>query len=265
MGKMGKRFKVATYNANSIRSRLSLVIDWLKREKPDVLCLQETKVQDRDFPAQAFRDAGYHVVFRGEKARAGVAIASLEKPEKVAFGLSDGGPPDEDRLIRVTLWGIPIVNTYVPQGQEVESAMFKYKLAWLARLRDYFAHQFSPESPLLWCGDFNVAPEEIDVHDPKRLVNHVDFHPEARAALGRIRAWGFVDVFRRHHPGEPGQYTFWDYRVPKALERNLGWRVDHIWATTPLTERSVAAWIDREARRAEKPSDHTLLIAEFDL
>jgi exodeoxyribonuclease-3 len=262
---MSNRFKVATYNANSIRSRLSLVINWLNREKPDVLCLQETKVQDRDFPVPAFRAAGYHAVFRGEKARAGVAIASREEPKEVAFGLSQGGPADEDRLIRGTINGIPIVNTYVPQGQAVESPMFQYKLEWLARLRDYFANYFSPDKPLLWCGDFNVAPEEIDVHNPKRLINHVDFHPEARAALERIRGWGFVDVFRKHHPGELGQYTFWDYRVPGALNRNLGWRVDHIWATPPLGERSLASWIDREARRAEKPSDHTFLVAEFDV
>ncbi len=262
---MEKKFKVATFNANSIRSRLPLVLAWLARQRPDVLCLQETKVQDKDFPKDAFEEAGYHVVFRGEKRGAGVAIASLVEPEDVAFGLDDGGPPDEARLIRATVRGIPIVNTYVPQGRSPDHEMFRYKLEWLSRLRDYFARHFSPEEPLLWCGDFNVAPEEIDVHNPVRLKNHVDFHPEARAALARIKEWGFVDVFRLHHPGEPGQYTFWDYRVPSALERNLGWRVDHIWATRPLAEKSVAAWIDREARKAEKPSDHTFLVAEFAL
>ncbi|HEU68386.1 MAG TPA: exodeoxyribonuclease III [Candidatus Acetothermia bacterium] len=256
-------FKVATFNANSVRSRLPLLADWLDREKPDVLCLQETKVRDPDFPAEFFRERGYHILFRGQKAHAGVALASRAEPADIRYGLDDGGPPDEARLIRATVAGIPIVNTYVPQGQSVDSPLFSYKLEWLARMRDYFARQFSPEEPLLWCGDFNVALEEIDVHDPKRLVNHVDFHPEARAALARVRAWGFVDVFRKHHPGEPGQYTFWDYRVAGALERNVGWRVDHIWATRPLAQRSVRSWIDREARRAEKPSDHTFLVAEF--
>ncbi|NOX44312.1 MAG: exodeoxyribonuclease III [Caldiserica bacterium] len=262
---MGKRFVVATYNCNSIRARLPLVLRWIDAHRPDVLCLQETKVPDEEFPADAFRKAGYHVVFRGKKGGAGVAIASVAEPRDVAFGLDDGGPPDEERLIRVAIEGIPIVNTYVPQGRSVDHPMFRYKLEWLARLLDYFERHFSPREPLLWCGDFNVAPEEIDVHNPVRLVNHVDFHPQARAALERIRAWGFVDVFRVHHPGEPGQYTFWDYRVKGALERNLGWRVDHIWATAPLAEKSVAAWIDREARRAEKPSDHTFLVAEFEL
>ena len=258
-------FKLATFNANSIRSRLPLVLEWLSRNRPDVLCLQETKVQDPDFPKDAFEEAGYHVAFRGEKRGAGVAIAGLAELEDVTFGLDDGGPPDEARLIRATVRGIPIVNTYVPQGRSPDHEMFRYKLEWLARLRNYFERHFSPEAPLIWCGDFNVAPEEIDVHNPVRLRNHVDFHPEARAALARIKEWGFVDVFRKHHPGEPGQYTFWDYRVKGALERNLGWRVDHIWATRPLAEKSVAAWIDREARKAEKPSDHTFLVAEFAL
>ncbi|MCX7750227.1 MAG: exodeoxyribonuclease III [Candidatus Bipolaricaulota bacterium] len=258
-------FKVATFNANSVRSRLPLLAAWLRRERPDVLCLQETKVQDPDFPEGFFREQGYHVVFRGQKAHAGVAIASLAPPQDVRFGLDDGGPPDEARLVQATVRGIPIVNAYVPQGQSPDSPLFAYKLEWLERLRAYFARHFSPREPLLLCGDLNVAPEEIDVHDPKGLRDHVDFHPEARAALERVRAWGFVDVFRRHHPGEPGQYTFWDYRVRGALERNVGWRVDHIWATPPLAEKSVRSWIDREARRMEKPSDHTFLVAEFGL
>jgi len=262
---MARTFKVATFNANSVRSRMPVIRAWLAREKPDVLALQETKVQDHEFPAEAFREIGYHIVFRGQKAHAGVALASLVEPTDVAYGLDDGGPPDEPRLIRATVAGILIVNTYVPQGQSVDSPLFAYKIEWFKRLRDYFARHFSPDAPLLWCGDFNVAPEESDVHNPKRLVTHVDFHPQARAALAEVKGWGFVDVFRRHHPEEPGQYTFWDYRVAGALDRNVGWRVDHIWATRPLAERSVKSWIDRDARQVEKPSDHTFLVAEFSL
>jgi len=254
--------KAATYNANSIRSRLGLVMDWLRRETPDVLCLQETKVQDPDFPAEPIRDAGYHVVFRGQKAHAGVAIVSREEPQEVDFGLNG---EDEARLIRAVIGGITVVNTYVPQGRSPDSEHFQYKLEWLARLRAFFERHYSPGEPLLWMGDFNVAPEPIDVHDPKRLKNHADFHPEARAALERVREWGFVDVFRRHHPDELEQYTFWDYRVRNALERGLGWRVDHIWATEPLARQSTGAWIDVEARRTERPSDHTFLVAEFAL
>lgn len=257
-------FKIATYNANSIRSRITLVQDWLSRERPDVLCLQETKVQDQDFPQGAFTEIGYNIVFRGQKAYSGVAIAALEGPDDVSFGL-DSEPRDEARLIVATVHGVKIVDTYVPQGRSLDSEMFTYKLQWLARLRDYFAHNFSPASPLIWCGDLNVAPEEIDVHNPKRLAKHVDFHPQVREALARVTEWGLVDVFRRHHPDEPGQYTFWDYRVRGALERNLGWRVDHILATPSLAEKSTDAWIDREARAAKRPSDHTFLVAEFNL
>jgi exodeoxyribonuclease-3 len=257
--------KVVTFNANSIRTRLEQVVDWLGREASDVLCLQETKVQDPDFPAESFRAAGYHVVFRGQKAYAGVAIVSREEPQEVAFGLDDGKNADEARLIRAVIRGIPVVNTYVPQGRSPDSEHFQYKLEWLARLRAFFERHYSPQEPLLWVGDFNVAPEPIDVHDPKRLKDHVDFHPEARSALERVKEWGFVDVFRLHHPDEVEQYTFWDYRVRNALERGLGWRVDHIWATEPLARKSTHAWIDVEARRAERPSDHTFLVAEFAL
>jgi len=256
--------KVATFNVNSVRIRLELVLDWLLRERPDLLCLQETKVQDADFPTDAFVGIGYHVVFRGQKAYAGVAIASKDEPQEVSFGFDDGGEPDEARLMRAVIRGIPIVNTYVPQGRSLDSPHFQHKLDWFVRLRDLFDRHYSPEEPLLWLGDFNVAPEPIDVHDPKRLSRHVDFHLQVRAALQRVKDWGFVDVFRMHCP-EAEQYTFWDYRGRDAVERKLGWRVDHIWATRPLALKSTRAWIDVEARRAKRPSDHTFLLAEFEL
>ncbi len=260
---MHELFRVATFNANSLRVRLGIIADWLATHRPDALCVQETKVQDHDFPVDAFHTNGYHVAFRGQKSHAGVAVACRAKPEDIAFGLDDGDPPDEARLIRLTVSGVTIVNTYVPMGEKADSPKFTYKLEWLRRLRRYFERHFSPHEPLLWCGDFNVAPQKIDVHDPVRLKSHVDFHPESRAALEEVRAWGFVDVFRRHHPEEPEQYTFWDYRVRGALERGIGWRVDHIWATTPLAEHSVGSWIDVAPRRLEKPSDHTFLVADF--
>jgi exodeoxyribonuclease-3 len=256
--------KVATFNANSVRMRLELVLSWLQRQAPDVLCLQETKVQDADFPRDSFVDAGYHVVFRGQKAHAGVAIVSKQEPKDVSCGLDDGGEPDEARLIRAVIRGIPVVNTYVPQGRSADSPHFEYKLEWLARLRTWFNSHYSPQEPLLWMGDFNVAPEPIDVYDPKQLKKHVDFHPDAREALQQVKEWGFVDVFRKLCP-EPEHYTFWDYRVRNALDRNMGWRVDHIWASEPLAVKSTGAWIDVNARRAERPSDHTFLVAEFAL
>lgn len=258
-------FKVATYNCNSVRARLELVLDWLAREGPDMLCLQETKVQDTHFPVEGFRELGYHVVYRGQKAYAGVAMVSRDEPQEVSFGLDDGGQPDETRLISVRVRSLGIVTTYVPQGRTADSAHFRYKLMWLARLRAFFERHYTPDQHLLWTGDFNVAPDPMDVYDPKRLKKHVDFHPEARKALENVREWGFVDVFRLHHRAEPEHYTFWDYRVPNALERGMGWRVDHIWATEPLAQKSTNAWIDVDARRAERPSDHTVLVAEFAL
>jgi exodeoxyribonuclease-3 len=258
-------FKVATYNANSIRARMDLIIGWLEREHPDVVCVQETKVQDKDFPAEPIEEAGFHVVFKGQKAHAGVAIISRREAEDVAIGFDDGGEPDGPRLIRAVIAGIPVVNTYVPQGRSVSSEHFAYKLAWFDRLRDLFERHYAPDEPLLWMGDFNVAPQPIDIYDPQGLKGHVDFHPDAREALEKVRDWGFVDVFRRHHPDQEGHYTYYDYRARDPIERGVGWRVDHIWATEPLAEKSTASWIDLDARRAERPSDHTFLVAEFDL
>lgn len=258
------RLTVATYNVNSIRSRLHIVIPWLKTQRPDILCLQETKVEDARFPRQAFEEIGYHVVFKGEKQYNGVAIASLEKPADVSFGLDDDDPPDYSRLIRGVFSGVPILNTYVPQGGEPESEKFAYKLQWLKRLRNFIARHYRPQDPLILCGDINIAPEAIDVHDPKRLLGHVCFNPQVWAALKEIKSWGLTDVFRRHHPDEAGQYTFFDYRVPKTLERGLGWRIDHILATQAMADRSVGCHIDLAPRREEKPSDHTVLWAEFE-
>jgi exodeoxyribonuclease III len=254
--------KVATFNVNSLRMRLPIVQGWLQKESPDVLCFQETKVQDQDFPAEAFAQLGYHITFRGQKAYAGVAIATRLPPSDVRFGLDDGEEPDEARLIQLTVQGVSIVNTYVPQGQSIDLPQFQYKLRWLNRLRQHFERHASPLKPLIWLGDLNVAPEPIDVHDPQGNAKHVAFHPDVRNALQNVRDWGFVDILRKYHP-EPGQFTYWDYRIPSSLDRNLGWRVDHIWATHTLAGRSKNAWIDVGPRRAEKPSDHTVVVAEF--
>jgi len=257
-------FKIATFNANSIRARLDQILAWLDTERPDVLAVQETKVQDEDFPTEPIVDAGYHVIYRGQKAHAGVALISKVEPENVAAGLDDGGESDEARLIRADVEGLTVLNTYVPQGRDVDSPHFAYKLEWLARLRAYLERHFHPEQPLVWLGDMNVAPEEIDVHDPVRLQNHVDFHPDARRALQGVVEWGLIDLFRATHPDEPGHYTYWDYRTRDALERNLGWRVDHVFGTRPIAQRCTRAWIDVEARRAERPSDHTFLVVELE-
>lgn len=256
---------IATFNANSIRARLQQVLDWLRSHDPDLLCIQETRVQDADFPIQDFEEAGYCVAFRGQKAHAGVAMLSREEPQEVAFGLDDGDQPDEARLIRATIMGIPVVNTYVPQGRSLDSPHFEYKLEWFRRLRTFFQRHYSPQEPLLWVGDLNVASEPIDVYDPDKLKDYVDFHISARDALHVVIEWGLVDLFRMHHPEEPEQYTYWDYRLRNAAQRKMGWRIDHIMATRPLASRCVGAWIDVEARLVERPSDHTFLVAEFEL
>ena len=255
--------KIATFNVNSVRIRVNQVVRWLTREEPDFLCMQETKVVDEDFPARAFAKAGYHITFRGQKAYAGVAIASRGEPEEIFSGIDDGKPRDDARLLCIRAGGVTVIDTYVPQGRSLDSEHFAYKLEWLARFRKMLERRFAPDQRILWCGDFNVAPEPIDIYDPKRLKDHVDFHPLAREALEKVRTWGFVDVFRKLHPGEPGHYTYWDYRSANALKNNTGWRVDHIWATAPLAERASKAWIDVKARKVKRPSDHTLLVAEF--
>jgi exodeoxyribonuclease-3 len=257
-------FKVATFNTNSVRARLPILLAWLDKERPDVLALQETKTPDDQFPAVPFHALGYDVGFRGEKAYNGVALLAREPLLDLRFGLDDGGPADETRLVSATVRGVSIVNTYVPQGRATDDPMFPYKLDWFGRLRRYFDRRFSPRGLVLWMGDFNVAPEPIDVHDPKRLLGEIGFHPDEHAALAKVKAWGFEDVLRRHAAG-PGEYTFWDYRVKDGVARGKGWRVDHIWATAPLAKRSTRAWIDLAPRLAERPSDHTPVVAEFAL
>lgn len=256
--------KIATFNANGIRARLPLILEWLAKESPDVLCVQETKVRDADFPGQPLVDLGYHCSFRGQKSYNGVAILSRNRPEEVAYGFADRDDTEEPRLIRAKVLGIPVVNTYVPQGYAPESEKFQYKLQWLGRLRDYFSEHFEPTVPLLWAGDFNVAPEPIDVYDPEKLLGSVGFHPDEHRALSAVKEWGFVDVFRTHESRD-NMYTFWDYRIPEAVKRGLGWRIDHLWATPPLAEKSTRAWIDLAPRLSHKPSDHTVVVAEFDI
>jgi exodeoxyribonuclease-3 len=254
--------KIASFNVNSLRVRLLQVIRYLGENKPDVLCVQETKVQDVDFPTEAFKKTEYKYVFKGQKSYNGVAIFSRTKIKNVRFGLADG-PKDEARLVAAEIGGIVVVNTYIPQSYLPQSEKFQYKLKWFDRLLKFFKKNFDPAAPIVWVGDFNVAPQPIDVYDPEGLLGHVCFCPEVTDALNKVVQWGFVDVFRMHC-GEPGQYTFWDFRLPNAFKRNLGWRLDHIMATKPLAEKCTTCYIDRKPRASEKPSDHTPIVAEFD-
>ena len=256
--------RIATFNVNSIRSRLEIVLDWLAVNRPDVLCIQETKAPDGDFPADAIRQAGYEVVYRGEKSYNGVALLAKTAPQDVRFGLDDGGPEDATRLVCARIGGVHVVNTYVPQGRDIEHAMYRYKIEWLERLRRYFGRHFTPRQAVVWVGDLNVAPEPIDIHNSEQQANHVCYHTDVRQAFARTVGWGFEDVFRKYHP-EAGQYTYFDYRMRDAVAANRGWRIDHILATKPLAARSVRSWIDLKPRLSARPSDHTVLAAEFEV
>lgn len=254
--------KIATFNANSIRSRLPILCDWLVKHEPDVVGVQETKVQDEDFPLEAFETLGYHVVFRGEKSYNGVALISRERPEDVRFGFDDGGPRDETRLVRARFGGVEVVNTYVPQGRAVDHVMYRYKLSWYERLRSMFEQEYAAEDAVVWLGDMNIALKPEDVTQPQTKMNDPCFHEDARKAFLSTCSFGFEDLLRRHHPDET-LFSFFDYRVKDAVERNIGWRIDYILASRVLAERSVDCWIDLEPRREEKPSDHTFVVASF--
>ncbi|MBW1704587.1 MAG: exodeoxyribonuclease III [Deltaproteobacteria bacterium] len=253
--------KFATFNTNSVRARLPIIKDWLDREQPDVLCVQETKVQDKDFPAGPFEEAGYHVIFKGQKSYNGVAIISKLPPDDILLNLYDK-EDEQARFISARIGDIPVINVYVPQGFEAGTDKFAYKLAWLNDLLEHIKKSYDPAQPLLVAGDFNVALEPIDVFDPEKFKGEVGFHPDEQTILRQFLDWGLVDVFRKHEPAGD-HYTFWDYRIPNALKRKMGWRIDYILATVPLAEKTGNVRIDTEARLLEKPSDHTFLVAEF--
>ncbi len=255
--------RVATFNVNSIRSRLPHVLDWLQTHQPDYLALQETKVVDDLFPVAPLEEAGYHVTYRGQKAYNGVALLSRQPPDLVEFGFDDGLSADASRLLRADFGRLVIVNTYVPQGRAIDHPMFRYKVEWFRRLRDWFDQRLTPRRQVLWLGDMNVAHDPIDVHNPAERAKHVCYHNDARAAFAGTRAWGFIDTFRLHHP-EPGHYTFFDYRNPNNVDGGKGWRLDYILASPAMARRCTNAYIDLAPRRAPRPSDHTVLVAEFD-
>lgn len=256
------KLKIATFNINSIRIRQHDLIEWLQKDSIDIVALQETKVQDKDFPLENFTNAGYHVIYKGEKSRNGVAIISRNKATDYSFGLDDIGTTDEARLICATFGDLVLINTYVPQGREVGTDYFQYKLNWIRGMRSYLEKHFHKEQQILWLGDLNVAPLDIDVYDAKRLEGKVCFHPDEKAALKHVQDWGLTDLFRKHIP-EPGNYTFWDYRVTDALSRGIGWRIDHILATNSIAEKSKNAYVATELRKKERPSDHTPFVVEF--
>ena len=264
---LGDGFRIATFNVNSLKARLPIVERFLtSHAAPDVVCFQETKCQDAGFPAEFFAEIGYSAVFRGMKSYNGVAVVSKAAPDEVSFGFGDGEDREQDfaRLAVARFGALNVVCTYVPQGKEMNTPDFEYKLAFFSRLRRLFEKNFTTDDLLLWTGDINVAPTDIDVTHPENKRDHVCFSQEAKDALTGVLAWGLVDVFRKHRP-DAGEFSFWDYRVPKALERNIGWRIDHLFASGALASRSRDAYVARELRAMERPSDHTAVVGVFDL
>lgn len=261
---MPDSLKIATFNANSLRARLQIVLDWLEKEQPDVLAIQETKVQDHDFPKEAFTSRGWSVVFRGQKSYNGVAFVSKEPLAQVQDRLHPNSHQEDARFISCEYHGIRLFNTYIPQGYLIDSPKYQTKLNYFADLKKYFEKNLHPDIPALWMGDLNVALTEIDLANPEDNQDHVCFHIDARNALKKTMDGMWLDLFREKNK-EPGHYTFWDYRQPSTLVKNLGWRIDLILGTKPMVSRLKKIWIDKEPRKLEKPSDHTFLAAEFSM
>ena len=253
--------KIATWNVNSVLARLPQVVRWLEAASPDVLCMQETKCVDEKFPIDDFSGLGYHSESFGQAAYNGVAILSRIKCEQVCRGLPDDEEGAQSRVLAATIGGIRIVNVYTPNGQAVGAEKYYFKLEWLRRLRAFFDLHYQPSERVLLCGDFNVAPEDRDVHDPIMWRGRILFSDPEKEALLRVKQWGFVDAFRMHN-SEEKQFSWWDYRAG-AFRRNMGLRIDHVWVTEPLAKQTTGVVIDREPRRWEKPSDHAPVIAEI--
>jgi len=254
--------KIATWNVNSILARIPNVTKWLDANSPDVLCMQETKCADDKFPLDVFRERGYECVMFGQQSYNGVAIAARGECVNSLRGFDADDQALHARLLTAQVAGVQIVNVYVPNGQMVGSEKYRFKLDWMKQLRRFFDERFNNGQEVLLCGDFNVAPEERDVHDPRLWRGRIMFSEQERAALEDIKNWGFTDAFRlRTESG--GHYTWWDYRAG-AFRRNLGLRIDHIWITPTLEARLKNTWIDIEPRTWERPSDHAPVVAEFD-
>ncbi|BAY08016.1 exodeoxyribonuclease III [Calothrix sp. NIES-2098] len=259
--------KIATWNVNSIRTRLEQAIDWLNQNPVDVLCLQETKVVDADFPRSPFEKLGYQVYISGQKAYNGVALISRQPLLDVSTGFTSIVPnlqpewDEQKRVITGMIDDVRIVNLYVPNGSSVGSEKYEYKLRWLTVLREYLQILLKSQSAICVCGDFNIALEAKDIHEQVKADNHIMASEPERQALRDILTLGFADAFRKF-TSEGGHYSWWDYRTA-AFRRNLGWRIDHHYLTPVLYESAKSCIIDVAPRKLPQPSDHTPVIVEF--
>lgn len=256
---MKNQFRVATWNVNSIKVRREAVLDWLGRNRPDVLCLQELKTTDDAFPFAELHDAGYHAVINGQKTYNGVAILAIQEPTDVVRGMGDDD--QQARLISAMVGNVRVVSAYVPNGAEVDSEKYLYKLAWLARFRDWFSTSFSTADEIVLCGDFNMAGTELDLHRPAEWEGTVIWNPRMREEYTRLTQIGLVDVYRCLNPAA-SEYSWWDYRM-NGFARNNGLRIDYVMATTALSRKAISARIDKAERATERPSDHVPVIVDF--
>ena len=255
--------KVASWNVNSVRVRAERIVEWLRTHSPDVLCLQEIKTLEAHFPYAAFHALGYTAAVFGQKTYNGVAILSRLPMTELSPGFM-GEPADpEARLLAATIAGVRVHSVYVPNGQSLTSDRYAHKLRWLGRLGEHFDRR-ERDQPLLFCGDFNVAPDERDLYDPAAFGEDVVFHVDVRNAYARlVGPRGLVDTFRLFHP-ETGHFSWWDYRQ-LGFAKGRGLRIDLILATEDLAKCCTSASIDREARKGTQPSDHAPVLAAFKL
>jgi exodeoxyribonuclease-3 len=256
--------RIATWNVNSLKQRLPRVEEWLQYAKPDVLCLQETKLADSAFPQLTFSALGYESVHHGEGRWNGVAILSRAGIEDVSHGFGDGVDDPyigDARLVAATCGGVRVVSVYVPNGREVGTEFYERKLTWLGCLRDWLAATAKPTDELAILGDFNVAPEDRDVWDPKALVGATHVTAPEREALARLRGWGLVDAFRQVWD-QDRLFTYWDYRAGD-FHQGRGMRIDLAYMTEPLAKRITFALVDRNARKGKSPSDHAPMLIDL--
>lgn len=246
--------KIVTWNVNSVRARHDRLLNWLDRHAPDVLCLQELKVPDEEFPLEVEEELDYYVATFGQKTYNGVAIVAKTPITDVVRGMDDGDDDPQSRLIAGTVRGVRVVCVYVPNGGDMGSDKWTYKLAWYERLRRWLDTHCDPTQPLVLCGDFNVAPEDRDIDRVDEWKDTVLCNAEARAALQTVLDWGLVDTFRLKND-QPGFYSWWDYRQ-LGFAKNNGMRIDMVYATKPLAERVAEVFIDRDERKGQRPSDH---------
>ena len=257
---MTNKLSIVTWNVNSLRARNDRFFAFLARHSPDVVCLQELKLTEDIFPFDAIKAAGYHAVAYGQKTYNGVAIVSRDEPQDVLRGVGDDDP--QARVIAATIRGVRVISAYFPNGSEVASDKYVYKLAWMKKLRAHLDATYKVENKLALCGDYNVAPMDLDIHDPAQWKEGVLANDAVRTALEHVREFGFEDTYRKIHPTERA-FSWWDYR-DLGFQKNKGLRIDHIYATPSLAATCVDSFIDREERKGKLPSDHAPVFSIFE-